>query len=48
VLGTVHDAETDQLPQSTRPVLAWLRQVGCAPVPVCDTLDWTRRAPAPP
>jgi hypothetical protein len=28
VAGTVHDADCDQLPQSTRPVEPWVRQFG--------------------
>ncbi len=50
MVGTVHEAETFQLPQSIRPVLLLVRQFGCD----CgsDTEGWMfeamRRAPSPP
>ena len=46
--GTVHEAETDQLPQSTSPVAAWVRQPGCWSAPVSGRTVATLRAPCPP
>ena len=47
--GTAHDAETAQLPQSTRPVAASVRQAGCACGSAAEgSTVATLRAPVPP
>ena len=47
--GTAHDADSDQLPQSTRPVVSSVRQAGCVWGNVAlGVSDATCRAPAPP
>ncbi len=49
MLGTGQDAETAQLPQSMRPVLASVRQFGCICGSVTDGLTVVIfRAPIPP
>jgi hypothetical protein len=47
-LGTVHSAETDQLPQSIRPVVAWVRQFGWFWGRPAGRTVATLRAPMPP
>ena len=49
VAGTAHEAETAQLPQSTRPVAASVRQVGWFCGSAADGVTVaTLRAPMPP
>ena len=46
--GTAHEAETAQLPQSTRPVLLSVRQAGCVWGSVAlGLIEVTLRAPLP-
>ena len=49
VLGTVHDADTAQLPQSISPVVESVRHAGwvCGNVPVGARLAAISRAPSP-
>jgi hypothetical protein len=48
VVGTFQDVDTDQLPQSTRPVAASVRHAGCAAGDSTDGSVATLRAPIPP
>jgi hypothetical protein len=47
VLGTVHDLDTAQLPQSMRPVEEKVWHAGWVDVPVGARFEATSRAPSP-